>query len=70
MAYRIDIEELAIEEGVLLRAREDVIDALEARFGEVPYLVREAINHVDNGAKLKQLLRHAILVETLGEFSV
>jgi len=53
-----------------LGRREDVIDALEARFGEIPYTLSEAINHVNDDAKLKELLRQAVLVKSLGEFKI
>ena len=50
--------------------REDVIDALEARFGEIPYTLRESISHVNDDAKLKQLHRQAVLVKSLDELKV
>ena len=59
-----------LTEGQLQRAREDVIEALEIRFGEVPYSVREKVNHVNNGATLKRLHRLAITVTSLDKFSV
>ena len=70
MPYVTDTEELAKAEGIVLRAREDVIDALEARFGQVPYRLREAIGLVHDEARLRQLHRQAILVEKLEHFSV
>jgi len=59
-----------LTEGQLQRAREDVIEALEIRFGEVPYPVREEVNRADNGATLRKLLRLAITVTSLDKFSV
>ncbi len=49
---------------------EAVLDALEARFGEVPYNVREAVEQIDDVAKLRQLLRQAVLVAKLEDFVV
>ena len=70
MPYVTSVERLAKEEGQVARAREDVIDALEARFGEVPYQLREAINHIDDDKRLRELLRKAVVVKNLDSFSV
>jgi len=74
MPYITDTERLAksegLTEGQLQRAREDVIEALEIRFKEIPYQLREAITHVNSDRKLKKLHRLAITVKSLDEFSV
>ena len=74
MPYVTSVEKLAkregLTEGQLQRAREDVIEALEVRFEEIPYTLREAINHVNSDRKLKKLHRLAITVKILDEFSV
>jgi len=70
MPYITDTERLAKREGTLLRAREDVIEALEIRFSDIPYQVQEAINHVGTEAALKKLHRLAITVESLDQFKV
>jgi predicted transposase YdaD len=49
---------------------EAVLDALEARFGEIPYATREAVNHVGSDAALRKLLRLAVTVKSLDAFSV
>jgi len=70
MPYVTSVERLAKHEGQLQGRREDVIEALEARFDEIPYQLREAINQTDDDAKLKQLLRRAVLVKSLDEFEL
>ncbi len=57
-----------LTEGQLQGRREDVIEVLEVRFREVPYLVREAIDHVESLSELKRLHRLAITVASLDDF--
>ena len=57
-------------EGELQGRREDVVEALEIRFGEIPYAMREAIDHVSSAKELKKLLRLAITVKSLDEFTI
>ncbi len=59
-----------LTEGHLRTRREDVLDALEIRFGEIPYQLREAISTVSSDGKLKKLHRLAITVESLERFKV
>ena len=82
MPYITDTERLArregraegrtagLTEGQLQGLREAVIDALEARFGEIPYPTREAVNHVGNDAALRKLHRLAVTAKSLDAFSV
>ena len=57
-------------EGQLQGLRESVIDALEARFADVLYQLRETVGHVDNADELKRVHRLAITVTSLDKFSV
>jgi hypothetical protein len=74
MPYITDTERLARREGrtegQLQGLREAVLDALEARFGEIPYSTREAVNHVGSDAALRKLLRLAVTAKSLDAFSV
>jgi hypothetical protein len=78
MPYITDTEQLArregraagLTEGQLQGLREAVIAALEARFGEIPYSTREAVNHVGSDAALRKLLRLAVTAKSLDAFSV
>ena len=50
------------------RLREDVLEALEVRFGMVPYEVEEQVRRLRGQKTLEGLLRKAILVESLEAF--
>lgn len=56
------------QEGLLQTLREDIIEVLEARFGELPYELREAIQAIANDTALKRLLRLAAVVTGLEDF--
>ena len=56
------------QEGALIRARESVIEALEVRFGEIPFSLRERIIGLDDLSALKTELRRAITVPNLDQF--
>lgn len=72
MRYVTSIERLAIEEGIeqgiLRNAREDAIEVLATRFGEVPNSYVEAINAIDDPAVLKTLLKRAIAIDSIAQF--
>lgn len=72
MRYVTSIERLAkeegIEEGILQNARENVIEVLETRFGEVPSAIVEAINGIEEPSVLKTLLKRAIAIPSTAEF--
>jgi hypothetical protein len=52
-----------------LALQENVLEILGARFGEVPYAVREHVLALRDESELKLELRQAALVQTLKEFS-
>ena len=56
-------------EGQLEMARESILEVLEARFGEVPYLLAERIQHLQSVEALKQWHRHAAVVESMEAFA-
>ncbi|WP_198525074.1 hypothetical protein [Kamptonema formosum] len=60
--------ERGIQRGIQQNARESVIEILEMRFEEVPAQLREAINRIEDAAKLKQLHRQAVTIESVPEF--
>ncbi len=72
MRYVTSIERLAkeegIEEGIVQNARENVIEVLETRFGEVPNSIVEAINEINEPSLLKTLLKSAIAIPSTTEF--
>ena len=55
-------------EGLLHEAREGLLEVLEARFGEIPYALREQVLAVADPAELKRHLRQAVLVPDLPTF--
>jgi hypothetical protein len=58
------------QEGRLQTLREGILDILDARFGEVPGEIREAITVLEDETRLKFLHRHAALAGSLEEFRV
>jgi hypothetical protein len=54
--------------GMLKNQRENVIDVLQTRFGEVPADFIAAINNLDEISLLKELHREAVTINSLEEF--
>ena len=72
MPYVTSFERLArqegLDEGILQKGREDVIDVLTIRFSDVPPSLVEAINQIEDPSLLKTLLRQAITTSSIIEF--
>ncbi len=76
MPYITSIERFAREEGlqqglqqgVLQKGREDILEVLEVRFSSVPETLVELLNQVQEKAILSSLLRQSITVESLDTF--
>lgn len=76
MRYITSIERLASEEGreegielgALQQAREDAIEILQTRFGEVPNSIVEIINGIEDASLLKTIFKRAIAIESMAEF--
>jgi len=70
--YTKSIERIAMEEGIqlgiLTNARKTAIEALKLRFGSVPNLMVERINHLKDEAVLESLLEQAITAVSLETF--
>ena len=58
------------DQGVLETAREDVVEVLALRFGEVPSSLGERVEQIDDPAELKNLLRRATTANSLDEFEM
>ncbi|MBF0476572.1 MAG: hypothetical protein HQK59_12230 [Deltaproteobacteria bacterium] len=58
-----------IQQGILRNAREDVIDGLEIRFGQVPALIVEAVNRLEDMGTLKNLHKQVIMAKNMDEFT-
>ncbi|MBF0476063.1 MAG: Rpn family recombination-promoting nuclease/putative transposase [Deltaproteobacteria bacterium] len=57
-----------IEEGYQKGVREDIIEGIEIRFGQIPKEVTESISGLSDTMVLKSLLRHAFVSKNLDEF--
>ena len=73
MPIVIDLEKdpayrTGIEKGLIVEARELVIEALEERFGSVPEDIKQKINSIEDRAVLKRLHRLAIRAGSLEDF--
>ena len=60
--------EQGLERGLLEQARADILDVLEARFGEAPYQAKESLPLVQDLAQLKVLLRQACTAAATADF--
>ena len=69
MPYITSIERAGIEQGILLRSREDVIEVLRLRFPDLPQQTSERVERIQDDAFLRALLRAAATAESLAEFS-
>ena len=60
--------EQGIQQGILRAAREDLIEVLETRFGDLPEPCVAAVSQIEESARLKVLHKQAITVSSLDEF--
>ena len=68
MRYVTSIERLAKEEGILESSRDNIIEVLKVRFGEVPSLIVDSVNKIDDASVLKTLFKTTITISSLEEF--
>ncbi|MCT7968488.1 hypothetical protein NG799_19445 [Laspinema sp. D1] len=72
MPFRSQFEEIAqekgIERGTLRNQRENTLEVLQVRFGEVPPEVVEAVNGIEDLPTLTQLFREAIAIGSVAQF--
>ena len=55
-------------EGAIESKREDILEILEERFGQVPKDIEEAIEKIDDSKRLSYLLRKSVVVKALEDF--
>ena len=60
--------EQGLEQGIIQMGRDNVIDILETRFGEVPDSIVSVINGIEEASVLKMLLKRAIAISSIAEF--
>jgi hypothetical protein len=68
MPYITSVERLARQEGIIQKGREDVLEVLEVRFGEVPPQIVQKVNFIEDPATLKTLHREAIAIGAIEQF--
>jgi hypothetical protein len=76
MRYVTSIERLAkqegieegLQEGILQMGRDNLIEVLETRFGEVPTSIIDAVNNINDSSVLKNLHKRAIAIPSISEF--
>ncbi|MCT7956095.1 transposase [Laspinema palackyanum] len=60
--------ERGLQQGTLQTQRENILDLLQVRFGEVPQSLVEVVNRLEDISTLKQLIRQTISVGSIAEF--
>jgi len=55
-------------EGAIERARNDILEILEARFGDVPEDIKEAVEKITDLKKLSELHKKSVFVKDFDEF--
>ncbi len=68
MPYVTSIERLGRQEGRLDKAREAILEVMEARFSKAPYAVRERLQTIDDEAQLRGLLHDVSVAASLEAF--
>jgi predicted transposase YdaD len=58
------------QEGILETARNLVLEALEVKFGTIPYSIKEKVLYCNDLNRLKQALRTAILIDSISKFTI
>jgi hypothetical protein len=56
------------EEGAVQRSRDDIVDVLSVRFGDVPSEIAGALAEIDDSETLRQLHRLAVRCESIADF--
>jgi len=57
-----------MQQGIIQKAKEDVIEVLELRFGRISPEIIDKINQINDPAKLKELLKKGIQVKEIDSF--
>jgi len=72
MTYITSVERIGIkkgiQQGILQKAQEDIVEALTIRFEEAPQALVEAVNTITDTTVLKTLHQQAITVESIAQF--
>jgi len=57
-----------MQQGIIQKAKEDVIEVLELRFGKISPEIIDKINQTNDPAKLKELLKKCVQVKEIDHF--
>ena len=57
-----------MQQGIIQKAKEDVIEVLELRFGKISPEIIDKINQTNDPAKLKELLKKGVQVKEIDHF--
>ena len=57
-----------MQQGIIQKAKEDVIEVLELRFGKISSEIIDKINQTNDPAKLKELLKKGIQIKEIDSF--
>jgi len=57
-----------MQQGIIQKAKEDVIEVLELRFGKVSSEIIDKINQINDPAKLKELLKKGVQLKEIDHF--
>ncbi|MCD6186418.1 MAG: hypothetical protein J7K84_11705, partial [Deltaproteobacteria bacterium] len=57
-----------MQQGIIQKAKEDVIEVLELRFDKISFKIIDKINQINDPVKLKELLKKAIQIKEIGSF--
>ena len=57
-----------MQQGIIQKAKEDVIEVLELRFGKISPKIIDKINQTNDPAKLKELLKKGVQVKEIDHF--
>ena len=62
------IRDRGMQQGIIQKAKEDVIEVLELRFGKISSEIIDKINQINDPAKLKELLKKGIQIKEIDSF--
>ena len=62
------IRDKGMQQGIIQKAKEDVIEVLELRFGKISPEIIDKINQINDPAKLKKLLKKGVQIKEIDHF--
>jgi hypothetical protein len=59
-----------VQQGMQQGVSRAILEALEVRFGNIPYILKEKINYCNDLEKLNRAHKKALLISSLDEFKL